>query len=558
MKAHTQEERVDPGRVVAHLGAGIPASGGGDRPDSAPAGERLRYLGLAFAAADVLLEIGPDGAIAFAAGATARLFGTASARDLQARRLSDLLVKEDGELLATILPTFSSGERLGPLRVTVASPSGTGGVAVHLSLIRLPARPAVVSCAIGLASGMPLTQVRRNAQGMIDGDVFGGLAEAALQDASSAQTPIRLDLLELPGLDRLLTEAPEQRAAELRGRLAAALRAESLEGVGGAALTANRFALLRSDGASVQGLVTRVKDALGAELETRTAAIVLGGPTVTQELLGLRYALDRFIEAGPAAAEAGFAASLSRTAAQVEGFRSMLAKGNFRLVYQPVVDLASNVTHHFEALARFEGVASPAETIMMAEQLELIADFDLAVFQRAARTLRKMRTKVAVNVSAVSLGQPGFVEALLAEVGGDRDLSSRLLIELTETRALNDLDAARSQLCSLRAAGHVVCLDDFGAGAAGLEYLRHLDVEFVKLDAQYVRSAESNPREAAIVAHVGALCRQLGVSTIAEAIETPATAAFIFGLGVQLGQGWHFGRPAAQPTPISSLIADCG
>jgi EAL domain-containing protein (putative c-di-GMP-specific phosphodiesterase class I) len=92
-----------------------------------------------------------------------------------------------------------------------------------------------------------------------------------------------------------------------------------------------------------------------------------------------------------------------------------------------------------------------------------------------------------------------------------------------------------------------VCLDDFGAGAATLEYLRRLDVDYVKIDGLYVEEAEANPRDALILKHLTALCRDLSVKTIAERVETDGTAALLKGLGVDLAQGFAFSRPLSEP-----------
>jgi EAL domain-containing protein (putative c-di-GMP-specific phosphodiesterase class I) len=101
-----------------------------------------------------------------------------------------------------------------------------------------------------------------------------------------------------------------------------------------------------------------------------------------------------------------------------------------------------------------------------------------------------------------------------------------------------------------------VCLDDFGAGAASLDYLRRLEVDFIKIDGRYVRALTGGSRDAVILKHVVALCRELEIDTIAEMIETPEAARVASGIGVALGQGWCFAKPSADlvyPLPEKSL-----
>ena len=158
---------------------------------------------------------------------------------------------------------------------------------------------------------------------------------------------------------------------------------------------------------------------------------------------------------------------------------------------------------------------------------------------------------MAVNLSAVSLMRTRFINALLETTSASK-LGPRLLFELTETQALSDLPAANRALQALRKNGHPVCLDDFGAGAASLDYLRHLEFDFVKIDGRYVQAAESQRADVTILRHVVALCEDLGVRTIAEMVETPETSSLIKKLGVGFGQGWLYGKPApALPAPAA-------
>lgn len=185
----------------------------------------------------------------------------------------------------------------------------------------------------------------------------------------------------------------------------------------------------------------------------------------------------------------------------------------------------------------------------MAEQLGMIVDFDLAVAQTVVKLLATAPAgvNVAVNVSANSLIRPGFTEALLALTAQTPRLRRRIMLEITETGALGDLGAADRIVARLRKAGHAVCIDDFGAGAASLDYLRRLNVDIVKMDGRYIQNLGSASRDATIMKHVVTLCRELGVSVIAEMVETRQAARLARDLGVDLGQGWFFGKPLAKP-----------
>jgi EAL domain-containing protein (putative c-di-GMP-specific phosphodiesterase class I) len=132
-------------------------------------------------------------------------------------------------------------------------------------------------------------------------------------------------------------------------------------------------------------------------------------------------------------------------------------------------------------------------------------------------------------------------------LGTDRE---RLMIEITESAKLEDLPRAAKAVDQLRHRGHLVCLDDFGAGASSLPYLQQLNIDFVKIDGVYIRSITNSPRERAIVQGVLTTCKCLGIKTVAEMVEKDDQHKCLLDLGVDLGQGWLYGRPAAEiPTP---------
>ena len=150
-------------------------------------------------------------------------------------------------------------------------------------------------------------------------------------------------------------------------------------------------------------------------------------------------------------------------------------------------------------------------------------------------------------MSGGSLGDDAYVDNLLRMTAGAPDDRRRLMVEVTETAALADLEAADRRLGALREAGIKVCIDDFGAGAAAYDYLRKLSVDAVKIDGGLVKGLESDDRARTFLTSIVELCQSLNLEIIAEMIETESLAKALQGLGVQYGQGWLFGRPEAEP-----------
>jgi len=230
--------------------------------------------------------------------------------------------------------------------------------------------------------------------------------------------------------------------------------------------------------------------------------------------------------------------------ARLDALAAKIADRQFRLAAQPIWSLSQNDAHHAEILVRFDDGKSPAALIHLAEESGLIVDLDLAVVDACARAIAAApESRFAVNISGRSVTSAGFAERFAALVRAQGIDPRQLIVEITESAEIIDLDAAAQVIRALRAAGHSICLDDFGAGAASFHYLRALEVDFIKIDGAYLRDCLDRPREAAILKAMVGLCRGLGVVPIVEMIETPEHVGAMRGLAVDLGQGYHFCRP---------------
>jgi EAL domain-containing protein (putative c-di-GMP-specific phosphodiesterase class I) len=176
-------------------------------------------------------------------------------------------------------------------------------------------------------------------------------------------------------------------------------------------------------------------------------------------------------------------------------------------------------------------------------------EFDLAIVRTVAAVLASAEdtVRVAANISAFSLQHPGFVEAVLEATAITPALRPRLLLEVTESHKILDLEAANALIQRLRAAGHLICMDDFGAGSASLDYLRSLETDVVKFDGRFIQAIQTRPRDALLLKRLAELCRELKIVTVAEMVETEEAAKLAGDLGVELGQGWLFGKPVARP-----------
>ncbi len=119
----------------------------------------------------------------------------------------------------------------------------------------------------------------------------------------------------------------------------------------------------------------------------------------------------------------------------------------------------------------------------------------------------------------------------------------RVLFEITELTSIADLARTNQVIQAFRDAGNAVCLDDFGAGAASLSYLRAFHVDYIKIDGAYVRRMQDSDRDLQIMNAMIGMCRQVKTAIVAEMIETQKQAQSLLALGVEFGQGYYFGKP---------------
>ncbi|MBS1191862.1 MAG: diguanylate cyclase domain protein [Rhodocyclaceae bacterium] len=251
-----------------------------------------------------------------------------------------------------------------------------------------------------------------------------------------------------------------------------------------------------------------------------------------------------------------FAASQNRVALERMQLESdlhrALEQAQFELHYQPQVDSRGRFVR-FEALLRWrhprDGLVSPARFIPLAEESGLIRPIGEWVVAEACRQLRAWREgglgriSVAVNVSAAQLRSPTLVDSVeraLAEhglSGGDLEL------EVTESVAMHDPEASIRQLVSLRDLGIRLAIDDFGTGYSSLSYLKRLPIDSLKLDQSFVRDIETDPNDVAICAATIALAHTLGLTVVAEGVETPAQRDFLITQRCDFLQGYLFSKP---------------
>lgn len=227
-----------------------------------------------------------------------------------------------------------------------------------------------------------------------------------------------------------------------------------------------------------------------------------------------------------------------------------LERGEFVVHYQPVVEVATGTADGFEALVRWQhperGLLPPLEFIVMAERLGILVDLERWVLHQACRDAARWATGgsgrpplVGVNLSAVHLQHPELVAHIREALEGSGLTPTRLVVEVTEGALLDDASSAERNLGALRALGIGVALDNFGTGYSSLSYLDQLPVDTIKIDRSFITSA----RRPIVTAILG-LAQALGMTVVAEGVETEGQVAWLRSAGCRLAQGFFYARGA--------------
>ena len=240
-----------------------------------------------------------------------------------------------------------------------------------------------------------------------------------------------------------------------------------------------------------------------------------------------------------------------------------LARGEFRLVYQPKYDLREGGFTGVEALARWRhatlGDVSPGEFIPLIERTALIHDFTPwvlreALAQSAAWSAEGLDLSVAVNVSSRNLDAEGFVEQAWRIIAGSGLQPSRLHVECTENAVMTS-EATRSALAALRGLGCHISLDDFGMGYSNLACLRDLPIQTLKIDQSLIKPMELQVRARKLVRSLIGMGHALGFQVLAEGVETQAARAMLVEDGCDALQGYLLARPM-EAAAVTGFLAN--
>ncbi len=472
--------------------------------------ERDRFVAFAFCAADILIELDDAHRVVFAAGAVSAIAGQ-STDSLVGVEVLSLIASPSRPALEELLDAIHAGRRLEPMVVRLRHGRSNSAPLLVVGY-RVPDLGGRVFLSFRLA-GSILTgshPERRTASSLLDTDSFATMAAERMRGRTDGEDDPVLTLVDLENYDDLHDRLDGEAQHELDTSIGACLRANSVDGDSAGELGEGRYGLVHDAGLDMGQLGRRVEECVrsadpkGLGVAVRSATVDMDTREMSEDdaAHALVYTIRNFAEGGDETLtmerlSTDLAGHLQATARRMAAVRRTISANNFSVVYQPIVELKSRKPAHYEALVRFDiedEKMLPFDFVQLAENIGVVSQLDRAMcgrvidlLTRSARSMPKLR--VAVNLSARSLDSHDFRDRLIGMLQRNPQLRNRLMFEITESMALKDLQTTNAFIQVLRQAGHKVSLDDFGVGAAAFEYLRSLEIDYVKIDGSYVRAA---------------------------------------------------------------------
>jgi len=536
-----------------------------------------RFVALAFCRADLLFELDDDFVIRFSAGATPPLFGK-NTNELIGVSFLDLVYDKDKEMVSQLLSTTGIDGRFDDVSVRLVIQKDPAADAAFAGY-RVPDFNNHFFLAIKIAPRRRAQQHRREADRdtevkVLNKDAFQSVAAERVKNFENAGGEAQMTLVKIDNLEEVKGGLSSNDQQKLMSAIGDVLNAQSLGGDTAGRIDEEHFSIIHDKKTDVSEVGQKIQraasevDPSAANLSSETTTVDANAKGLSEEQVAkaIAYTMQNFSSgkgvATPANLGGMFQDMMAETMKQVDAFKKICATRNFDLVYMPICELKTRKLHHFEALTRFRGNksdSSPFQLITLVEEIGVIADFDLAVTQKAVQVVVQHAVKgdlkpLAVNVSGHSIQNADFIKDLHELLRQAQNINKGIMFEITESSEIRDLDAVNATIQEFRTRGFHFALDDFGAGAASFDYLNSFDVDTVKFDGPVVKRAYATEKGKAFLASMATLCNNTGVETIAEMVEDEPLAEFLTECGIHLGQGYYFGRPEPDPLVFNDLL----
>lgn len=526
--------------------------------------ERDRFVAFAFASADILIEVDSTGLMTYVDGAISKMVGGKNGPPKNGQPLMSLFADNEKKTIRDLLFERGGVTRIDNIKVHINGKNDKP-MPFMMSGFKLPDLDDHYFITFSLIKGEANDLTKRDPRtGMLKKEAFSKSAGKQVMDAQQRGQDVSMTLVDFPEFAEFLDNLEPTRARELMGKITNYLGSRSMADDAAGIIREGTYGFLHDSGTSMQQVASELAEltkeadpeGTGTKVRSRTLKMDAKGLTEQDAANALLYTINKFAQDSGdgfnlTSLGESYQTMVDETVKKISAFKNTIHNDKFEVAFQPIVDLKTTRIHHYEGLVRFddrETFENPFEFISFGEQAGIIGEFDLAMIQKVLDMLQERAGKnrqpvVSINLSGRSLTSSLFKDALRKMLKANKDISSQVVFEITESYKIEDLDAANKFIQELRRNGNAVCLDDFGSGESSFEYLKKLHIDFVKIDGSYVKESLGTKRGRHLLRAISALCNDLNISTIAEMIENENVARFLADAGITLGQGFYFGKP---------------
>jgi PAS domain S-box-containing protein len=533
------------------------------------------FAAFAFSAADILCEVDSNGEIMFADGATHGLLGY-SADELHHRLFKEIICANHHERLKNIFESLRHRARLDTVAITFISKDGEE-VAFRLSGVHMPHKGERYYFSLRCEALIHTPEELESQEletGLLKKEAFAVRAGKHIAKANAQGEEVQVTIVDIPGLSDVLDTLTQEQAIQLMHSIGDYIKSKAVHKEAAGVIDRGSYSIITPGSTKKEEIINGIKGIAQTQIKGLNLRVEATNVSTTSEEYPLSeqdlanavlYTINRFAETKGEAfsiktLNESYEEMLDLTLEHISSFRKTLNGDEFSIAFQPIVNLRTGIVHHHECLVRLhenKKFSNPFEFITFGEQAGLINEFDLAITEKVLQLLRDYKAQsnpvmLAINLSGRSLSSNIFIDTFLSLLRDYADVRGQLMIEITESFKIDNMTMANDFIQTLRKEGNLVCLDDFGVGESSFNYLRYLQVDFVKIDGSYVRDSMQTDRGRRLLKAMASLCRNLDMMMIGEMVETQKEAEFLYESGVQYGQGYHIGKPSTDEAILNT------